>query len=325
MRELLDLLEAEQPRINAFLSKEIDGLHPLVRPVVEHVFQGGGKRLRPLLLLLSARCLGQGELRGEFLYPLACSLEFLHSATLMHDDILDGAELRRGTPAAHTVFGRSHTLLAGDALLALGNRLMADSGIPKLTLSISEAIMRTAVGEIAEIAHIRDAGLSEEQYLDIVTGKTAFLIQAACHCGAIAVSASEELENAAAAFGLNLGIAFQLVDDALDYSASQEQLGKPVGSDLREGKLTLPMLLYLRQADAGRRAWFRERLEADTFTETELRELVEDVRRLECDKQTRELAAEYLRRAGEALGKFPDRPEKELLRQTLDYVLTREK
>jgi len=325
MRELKEFLEAEQPRVNAFLFKEIEELHPLIRPVAQHVFQGGGKRLRPLLVLLAARSLGHEAPRDDSLYRMACSLEFLHSATLLHDDILDGAELRRGTPSAHMVFGQTQTILAGDALLALGNKLMADTGDPRLTTCISEAIIRTAVGEIAEIAHIRDGALSEAQYLEIITGKTAFLIQAACRSGALAARAEDRLVQAAADFGLNLGIAFQLVDDALDYEASQEQLGKPAGSDLREGKLTLPLLYYLQQADSERRSWFLERLAMSSFTEAEMQTLVQEIRDLGCEKRTRQLAGEYVARAAEALGGFPQTPEKALLEQVLDYVLTREK
>ncbi len=322
MRELYGFLEAEQPRINAFLCQEIDSLHELVRPVALHVFQGGGKRLRPLLLLLVARSLGA---RGDDLYPLACALEFLHSATLMHDDILDAAELRRGVPAAHTVFGLNRTILAGDALLALGNKLMAAPGKPRLTACISDAIMSTVVGEIAEIAHIRDIALSQEGYLEIITGKTACLIQAACQCGAIAADASDELVLAAADFGLNLGIAFQLVDDALDYASSAEQLGKPVGSDLREGKLTLPLLIYLGQMDANRRSWFLERLSQDGFSPEDIRELLQDIRDRGLDRRTRDLAGNYLETAAAALRLFPATEERRLLEQVLLYVLQREK
>ena len=322
MREFYGFLETEQPRVNAFLFQEIAKLHPLVRPVVELVFQGGGKRLRPMLLLLVARSLGH---TGQDIYPMACALEFLHSATLLHDDVLDGAELRRGMPAAHTVYGLTQTILAGDALLALGNRLMTGAGDPRLTACISDAIMSTVVGEIAEIAHTRDAELNVAQYLEIITGKTAYLIQAACRCGAIIAGADEKVELAASEFGLNLGIAFQLVDDALDYAASQDQLGKPVGSDLREGKFTLPLLYYLQQADASWRHWFVSRLASGAFEDHELQQIVEAIRGAGCDTRTKALAQDFLAKAAQALTVFPESEEQRLLELVLNYVLSRDK
>lgn len=322
MHELYRYIKNEQPRINTLLFQETEKLHPLVRPVAQHVLQGGGKRLRPLLVLLLARALGREPVNS---YTLACSLEFLHSATLLHDDILDGAELRRGQVAAHLIFGVTRTILAGDALLALGNKLMASSGKPRLTVCISDAIINTAAGEIAEIAHIRDASLTEERYLEIITGKTAYLIQAACSVGAIAAGAGDDLIQAAADFGLNLGIAFQLVDDALDYAGSEDQVGKPVGRDLLEGKLTLPLLFYLQDVDDARRAWFLERLGMGAFTEEDMSDLVRAIQEAGCDTRAKNAAARYLETASNALETFPESREKALLRQVLDYVLARDK
>ncbi|NLY41297.1 MAG: polyprenyl synthetase family protein, partial [Desulfovibrionales bacterium] len=167
----------ELPAINAAIQHEIDLLPALVRPVADHVVNAGGKRLRPMLTILFARALG---FAGENLHTLAGSLEFLHSATLMHDDIVDNAELRRGRPAAHTIFGLTPTILAGDVLLALANEIVSRSNNPALTNCISKAIMHTATGEIMEIAAIRNARISRQEYIEIITGKTAYLIQAAC-------------------------------------------------------------------------------------------------------------------------------------------------
>ena len=322
MQELLAYIEAEQPRINEALDKEVQGLHPLVQAMVRHVLAAGGKRLRPLLTLLTARALGRDS---ADLYPRACALEFLHSATLLHDDILDGAELRRGIPAAHTIFGPTQTILAGDALLALGNKLMAQSGDPRLTAVISEAIMHTATGEIAEIAHVRNARLSEVEYLEIITGKTAYLIQAACRCGAILAKAGKDMERSAAAFGLSLGIAFQLVDDALDYSSTSEETGKPVGADILEGKVTLPLLLYLRDLDPARREDFARTFHKRLLVKAELVDVAERVRQGGYAEQTRITARDYADRARDSLLRFPACRERELLDTALTYVLTRQK
>ena len=232
----------ELPAINAAIQKEVDALPALVKPVAGHVMEAGGKRLRPMLTILFARAL---DFRGDNLHTLASSLEFLHSATLMHDDILDNADLRRGKPSAHTRFGITPTILAGDVLLALANEIVARTDIPALTSCISRAIMQTATGEIMEIAAIRNSGITRSEYIEIITGKTAYLIQSACEFGVIAAGGSERVRSAARDFGLNLGIAFQLVDDALDYTSRADTSGKPLGGDLREGKFTLPLLLYL--------------------------------------------------------------------------------
>ncbi len=312
----------ELPAINAAIQAEIDALHPLVRPVAAHVMDAGGKRLRPMLTILFARAL---NFRGDDLHTLASSLEFLHSATLMHDDILDNADLRRGKPAAHTLFGLTPTILAGDVLLALANEIVARTGNPPLTACISQAIMQTASGEIMEIAAVRNAGITRAEYIEIITGKTAYLIQSACEFGVIAAGASERLRSAARSFGLNLGIAFQLVDDALDYTSGTDTSGKPLGGDLREGKFTLPLLLYLESLpDEERQATIRELTDADLNPARQDRIIAEIASKGFAD-QTRDAAKSYLALASQALDVLPVCLEKNLLRAMVDFVLTRDK
>jgi octaprenyl-diphosphate synthase len=314
--------EKELPRINRFLEAQAERLHQSVRPTVRHVLEAGGKRLRPALTILTARALGY---RGDDFLPLACSLEFLHSATLLHDDILDGARLRRGRQSAHTLFGTTHTILVGDALLALANRLVAEYGVPDLTRHLSEALLRTATGEIQEIAHLRDTDLAIATYYEIITGKTAFLIQAACRCGAVFAGASEDLEEAAADYGLSLGIAFQLVDDALDYTSPSSVSGKPAASDLKEGKVTLPLLLYLADLDPQERRRLAEDFKMDRLSPDDLDNLRETVVSGGYADKTREAAASYLARAETALAPFPASPERELLALALAPMLDRKK
>ena len=312
----------ELPAINAAIQAEIDALHPLVRPVAAHVMDAGGKRLRPMLTILFARAL---NFRGDDLHTLASSLEFLHSATLMHDDILDNADLRRGKPAAHTLFGLTPTILAGDVLLALANEIVARTGNPPLTACISQAIMQTASGEIMEIAAVRNAGITRAEYIEIITGKTAYLIQSACEFGVIAAGASERLRSAARSFGLNLGIAFQLVDDALDYTSGTDTSGKPLGGDLREGKFTLPLLLYLESLpDEERQATIRELTDADLNPARQDRIIAEIASKGFAD-QTRDAAKSYLALASQALDVLPVCLEKNLLGAMVDFVLTRDK
>lgn len=312
----------ELPVINAAIQQEIEALPALVRPVATHVMDAGGKRLRPMLTLLFARAL---DFRGDNLHTLASALEFLHSATLMHDDILDNADLRRGKPAAHTRFGITPTVLAGDVLLALANEIVARTGNPALTSCISRAIMQTATGEIMEIAAIRKADVTRAQYLEIITGKTAYLIQSACEFGVIAAGGSERAGAGARTFGLNLGIAFQLVDDALDYTSRADTSGKPLGGDLREGKFTLPLLLYLESLpDSQREIVSRELADANLHPARQ-NQIIADVAGQGFADRTREEAQSYLTLASQALAVIPECLEKKLLGAMIDFVLTRDK
>jgi len=323
MQEFADYMARELPLIEDCLARHIAGLDPYVRPTAEHVLKAGGKRLRPLLTILSARALG---VPGDVdIYPLASSLELLHSATLLHDDILDGATLRRGRPAAHTVFGIGHTILAGDALLALANIMVASYGKPALTRCLSEAILRTATGEIKEIAHIRDVSLTMDGYLDIITGKTACLIQSACEAGAILAGASEEAAAGVAGYGMNLGVAFQLVDDALDYTSPKEVSGKPKGSDILEGKLTLPLILYLEKLSPGEREGFTKAFKENKLDKGDMEGILSAVAAGGFADKTRDMASAYLVKAGECLAGLPDCLESRLLAAALEGMDKRDK
>ncbi|TVR00100.1 MAG: polyprenyl synthetase family protein [Desulfovibrionales bacterium] len=343
MRVLQGLLQQELPIINDRLARETRQLPDLVRAVAEHVLLAGGKRLRPMLTILFSRCManhvpsGSAPSRPETLdiYPMACAMEFLHSATLLHDDILDGSDLRRGRTTAHLIFGRTETILAGDVLLALGNRLVAEYADARLSWRVAEAIMRTASGEIQELEWIKHPTLSQEQYLEIITGKTAYLIQAACHCGAILSGKDDAIHQAALNFGINLGIAFQLTDDALDYSSQAEVAGKPIGNDLREGKLTLPLILYIQTLPADERSAVMSWVNTlgATADPTALSQednerhaqVVQAVRAGGCVEQTRARAAQYVALAEKALTSLPVGLERTALQEALQHTLHREK
>lgn len=312
----------ELPAINAAIQREIEALPKMVRPIATHVMDAGGKRLRPMLTILFARAMG---FKGDNLHTLASALEFLHSATLMHDDILDNAELRRGRPAAHILFGITPTILAGDVLLALANEIVARSKNTALTTCIAQSIMQTATGEIMEIDAIGNAGISRAEYIDIITGKTAYLIQSACEFGVIACEASERLITAARVFGLNLGIAFQLVDDALDYTSRADTSGKPLGGDLREGKFTLPLLLYLESLPEAQRHTVTAELADEGLPAARQDAIIADVANRGFAEKTRIEAKSYLALASQALAVLPLCPEKRLLEAMVDFVLTRDK
>ncbi len=322
MSDIADIVSREVPAINRYLESATETLNPMVQPVVRHVLLAGGKRLRPLLTILTARAMGY---RGDDVYPLACSLEFLHSATLLHDDILDGAKLRRGRESAHVRFGSTHTILAGDVLLALANRLVAEYDNPELTKLLSEALLQTATGEILEIAHLRDVDLPLSTYFSIITGKTAYLIQAACQCGAVLAGASPELIQAAADLGHHIGVAFQLVDDALDYTSPATVSGKPTGGDLKEGKVTLPLLLYLQGLPFEERRRLAEDFRQDQLSAEDIEYLRGNVVAGGHAEKTREMAGESLAKAQAALAKFPPSPEAELIGDVLAPMLARDK
>ena len=322
MSDIADILTREVPAINRYLEGAANTLNPLVQPVVRHVLLAGGKRLRPLLTILVARALGYA---GDNVHPLACSLEFLHSATLLHDDIVDGAKLRRGRASAHVLFGATHTILAGDVLLALANRLVAEYDNPELTRILSEALLQTATGEILEIAHLRDVDLPLDTYFSIITGKTAYLIQASCHCGAVLAGASDTLCQAAQDLGHAIGIAFQLVDDALDYTSPATVSGKPTGGDLKEGKVTLPLILYLATLPFEERRRLAEDFRQDQLSAEDIEYLRGNIVAGGHAEKTRERAAEYLAKAQAALALFPPSPEAELISDVLAPMLAREK
>lgn len=324
MRELKLSLAREQPAINAALERHIAALPEQARPVAGHVLLSGGKRLRPLLTLLTGRALGCRGEQDRLLYELGAAIEMLHAATLLHDDILDNADLRRGSPAAHTLYGVAPVILAGDAMLAKALHIVSSLGDARLTACVSEAVIRTAGGEMAEFAHLRDMDLTQEQYIDIITGKTAWMLRASCELGAILSGADEPLLKAAAVFGLELGIAFQMVDDALDFSPAEET-GKPMGGDLREGKITPPLLLYAATLPEPEAARFKRRFCENSLEPAELDALCAAIHAKGYARRTRELADSRLAAAGNALALLPESEERDLLQQMIAYIGSRDR
>ncbi|WP_419786809.1 polyprenyl synthetase family protein [Pseudodesulfovibrio sp.] len=321
MNDLLRYFERELPAINGFLDAETDRLNGLVRDVAKHIIGSGGKRIRPVLTLLFARALGYGK---DDYHAIACSLELLHSATLLHDDYLDDAELRRGKVAAHIQFGRTETILAGDALLALANEMGARYGNARLSWLLARGIMDTAVGEIEEIEFSRNPSLDRETYMAIIIGKTARLIECACRCGAALAGATPEQEDAAGEFGLNLGIAFQLVDDALDYASPTSETGKPEGGDLREGKVTLPLILLMEEDGAGSGELLAG-LRDKSLTEEQCKSVLDRVRAGKYADKTRAEAAVFVEKAKATLTSLGESEAVTVLGQAADFVLTRTK
>lgn len=218
----------------------------LIGTIADYIIAAGGKRLRPAVLLLVARALGY---RGDKHVLLAAVIEFIHTATLLHDDVVDESELRRGRATANSQFGNAASVLVGDFLYSRSFQMMVDAGEMRVMRILSDATNRIAEGEVLQLMNVHDPSVDERRYLEVVGRKTAALFEAAARIAAVIAGASADLEEAAARYGAGLGIAFQMVDDVLDYSGHVEEIGKRLGDDLREGKVTLPLIHAMRSAD----------------------------------------------------------------------------
>ncbi len=325
MKRLQERLQAEIPFIEQALAKACKHLPHVVRPIAEHIFSAGGKRLRPFLAILIARLLGYQK---NDIYDLAVSMEMLHAATLLHDDVFDGADTRRGIITAHKLFGTTRTILAGDAILATANMLVSDFNNVQLCRCFSEATLNTAAGEILEIQHLRSLEQDEQVYENIVLGKTAWLLKASCLMGALHANASDKALELVGIYGQELGMAFQMVDDALDF-APQELTGKPSGGDICEGKLTPPIRLYREQLEGQALKAFDTAFTEGTFTEAEAMHIGAEICRLGFDLQTRQKAGKSLSRAQNALEllmpHIKNEAEKNILLDMTTYVQQRQK
>ena len=253
LSDLAALVRGDMEACNRAIIERMDSPVALIPQLAAHIVAAGGKRLRPLLTLASARLCGyprHNDPDGLRHVNLATCVEFIHTATLLHDDVVDESVLRRGLASANAVFGNKASVLVGDFLFARAFQLMVQDGSLHVLDILSRAAATIAEGEVLQLVTQNDLSTSESQYLDVVRGKTAALFAAACQVGAVVADRPSTEQSAMAEYGMNLGIAFQLVDDALDYAADQSTLGKTVGDDFREGKITLPVLAAY--ADGGR-------------------------------------------------------------------------
>lgn len=317
------ILTAVTPDLQAIEAALTDHLHPhfkLVEEVAGHILFAGGKRLRPLLMVLAARVCGYS---GDHCSKYAVIFEYLHAATLLHDDVVDGGELRRGQTAAHHTWDPPTAVLTGDFLLARALSLAADTGLPEVIRTIAAITEQMSQGEIEQLNRKGDLTLNEPDYLEVIRCKTAVLFQGACRTGALISGASAEQVKAFGDYGHHLGMAFQMADDLLDYSADSEALGKKVGADLREGKLTLPVIHTLAQTDPGDRQWIVKLIEARTFTSDEFDRLIAVMKDHGGIDYTRQCAVEHVQKAKSVLELFPNGKPLEVLSDIADYALHR--
>jgi octaprenyl-diphosphate synthase len=277
----------------------------LIPQLAGHIVSAGGKRLRPLLTLATARLCGY---RGERHIALAAAVEFIHTATLLHDDVVDASDLRRGHDTANAVWGNKPAVLVGDFLFARAFELMVEDGSLRVLEILSRAAAVIAEGEVAQLVTANDTTTTEAAYLAVIEAKTAALFAAASRLGAVIAERPEEDERALAHFGRNLGIAYQLIDDMLDFSAEVSELGKAVGDDFRDGKITLPVLIAFARADADERAFWRRTLEAGEQRPGDLERAIRLVERRGALVETLARARRYAAEAAAALADFPDGP-----------------
>ncbi len=314
IRPDLDRIEAE---INRNLTTNI----PLISVVGGHILRSGGKRLRPLLMILSARLCGYEGNRDA---PLAVVFEFLHAATLLHDDVVDRAEVRRNQPAANTVWGNPAVVLVGDFLYSKSILMTVGYNNIHILEVLSETTTKMSEGEVLQLIHADDLELDESEYIEVITRKTAVLISAACQIGAIFGHGTAPQEEAMRDYGFHLGIAFQLIDDALDYTGDADELGKPVGNDIQEGKATLPLIYALEHVAPSDKKRLHKIFSSEEASPTDLKVVREIIGKSGGIEYTQQLAARHVEKAKECLQVFPHHnTAKGILTDLADYVICR--
>lgn len=302
--------------------KDLFRSHVFTIPLIgKHLLDGGGKRLRPLILILSAEIAGY---KGDAHLTLAGIVESIHTASLLHDDVIDGAETRRGKSPAHSIWGNHVVILVGDFLYSNALRLAVLQKNQRIMETLSEATTKMTEGEILQLVKTGDPDITEEEYLDVISAKTAVLISAACKIGAILGSLPEDGENALARFGMKTGIAFQMADDILDYMADEAEFGKRLGNDLKEGKITLP-LIYLLKTAARTEAEEVKGIIKDGFKKGALKRMLKLFMKYDAIEFSLRKAQDLIADAKNELANFPDSPAKEALFTIADYTLLRGK
>jgi len=322
MESVLALIGDDLKSVERQFKNDLESNVPLIRKVGEYVLSSGGKRIRPALLLLAARLL---DYKGERHIPLASVVEFIHTATLLHDDVVDSANMRRGLASANTLWGNEASVLVGDFLFSKSFSLMVANGDLNILRVLANATTQIAEGEVLQLICTSDVDITEERYIEVVVCKTAVLLAAACQAGAILGNASPEQETALASFGMDLGIAFQLMDDTLDYIADEKDFGKNIGHDLEEGKVTLPLIEALRHCSDQERTIVSEIVVKEELERDDFDQVFEIVRRFGGIDYTTNKARQYIASAKSHLEVFDDSPLRSALFKLADYVVTRER
>ena len=307
-------------RIDEELSRNFSTQVDFIKDIGNHSLFGKGKRLRPLLFLLSGQLCGY---KGEDIYYYSTIFEFIHTASLLHDDVLDKAETRRKKPSVNYIWGNSAAVLGGDFLYSKSLGIALSCHNMQFLELLADVSTKMAEGQVLELVHTYNWDIGKDEYMEIIISKTAMLISAACACGAIISGAEKWVVDNLSQFGLNLGIAFQLMDDLLDYTSSEEDIGKPVGKDLREGKITLPLIYTLADLERAEIEWLDDIFQNDRASDDDYGRIIKMVRNNGVVDRVRAEARFYVDKAASFLDPFPDSAHKKELTELNSYIVKR--
>jgi octaprenyl-diphosphate synthase len=314
----LALIADDMREMDAVIERRLKSDVPLVSQVSQYIVAAGGKRLRPALLLLMCGALGY---RGDQRYNLAAVVEFIHTATLLHDDVVDESTLRRGRATANEAFGNPASVLVGDFLYSRAFQMMVDAGDMRIMQTLAEATNVIAEGEVLQLMNMHDATLSEEGYLRVIRSKTAKLFEASARLAALLAQSPQSVEQSCAEYGQALGTAFQVIDDVLDYDGDVSEMGKNLGDDLREGKVTLPLIIAMQRGTEAERVTIQQAIE--TGGTGQMAQIVAIVQQTGALQATRDAAAAEAQRALNALQALAQNPYSHALQQLASQLLER--
>jgi len=320
VKPLVELTKGDMERVNQLILSRAGSDVQMIPEVANHLISSGGKRLRPMLTLAAATMCGY---EGEGHIRLATSVEFMHTATLLHDDVVDESDMRRGKSTARMIWGNQASVLVGDFLLGQAFKMMVEVGSMDALDVLSTAASVIAEGEVLQLSIAKNMETTEDDYLAVIRAKTAALFSAACEVGPIVAGKGKAERNALKSYGTNLGLAFQLIDDVLDYGGSAEDLGKNVGDDFREGKITLPVVLAFRRGTAEEREFWRKAIEDGQNDDAALEKAMALITKYDCLPDTIARAEHYGSIARDALAPLPDSPEKDAMLEVIAFCLHR--
>ncbi len=320
IQEVFAAYKADMMEVGKHLDKYITSEVKLIPEVAHHLIDSGGKRFRPLLLLIVSRLCGYA---GEQRYPMAAAIEFIHTASLLHDDVIDQAAIRRGKTSANNLWGNAASVLVGDFLYSKAFKLLAATDSIDLIKLLSQITNVMSEGEVFQLMKCGDVNITEEEYMAIIEKKTAVLLSAACASGAILGAATREKINAMYQFGHSIGMAFQITDDTLDYMAREEEFGKSIGKDLAEGKMTLPLIFALRNSSPAEKHQAREMIAGKTADKKLIPLILGLIQKYNGIDYSLQAAAKYIQEARSLLDVFSNGPEIDQLNAVAEYVLTR--
>jgi octaprenyl-diphosphate synthase len=320
VQPLIDLTKADMGRVNELILSKAGSDVEMIPEVANHLISSGGKRLRPMITLAAARMFGY---HGDGHIKLATSVEFMHTATLLHDDVVDESDLRRGKSTARMIWGNQASVLVGDFLLGQAFKMMVDVGSLEALDVLATSASVIAEGEVMQLAAAKNLETTEDEYLAVIKAKTAALFSAAAEVGPIIASASRTDRQALRSYGLNLGLAFQLVDDALDYGGNAKDLGKNTGDDFREGKITLPVVLTYRRGTSEERLFWKDALENGANDDKGLEKAKGLMTRYGALGDTIQRARHFGGIARDALAPLDKSPQKDALLEVIDFCISR--